>query len=70
MRLTLKRYDRSITLDHERDDLTLPEMHEEMIAPLLLAMGYSESSVLGALYGPQGDESPEDAKLVGGTDGR
>ena len=36
---------KKITIEHERDDLDIYEIWEEIIKPLLLATGYTETTV-------------------------
>lgn len=51
MKVTAEYYDVKVEISMERDDLTITEMVDELIYPLLLGMGYNFENVNKVLYG-------------------
>jgi hypothetical protein len=51
VKLSLKHYDVTHSVEHDDDALSLPDIVEQLITPLLLSLGFSEAAVNRALEG-------------------
>ena len=45
MKITLKHYDQEITIENEHDDLSIDNIMQDLIRPLLLAAGFQPKSI-------------------------
>jgi len=53
MIIEIKHYDTTITIEQPRDDLDIYEVVEEMVRPMLLAMGFHQDSINSAIGEPR-----------------
>lgn len=52
MKISLCQYDHRITIENDRDDLTLDQVIDELVYPLLVAAGFGDDAVAEALKTP------------------
>ena len=45
MKITIKHYNKTISLETENDDLTMDNLISEIIIPMLKAMGFAEKTI-------------------------